>query len=81
MKHEEVCLRLLKQFDEHITPERPVGHSSVVMAQLMLPQQANVAGYVPGGEIMKIMDNAAGVVAARHAHTNVVTVRVDNIFF
>ena len=30
---------------------------------------------------MKIMDNAAGVVAARHAHTNVVTVRVDNILF
>ncbi|OGP62905.1 MAG: acyl-CoA thioesterase [Deltaproteobacteria bacterium RBG_13_49_15] len=51
------------------------------MAQLMLPHQANLAGYVHGGEIMKIMDNAAGVVAARHAHTNVVTARVDNIFF
>ncbi len=81
-RHEEVCLYLLKHFDEHITPkERAVGHSSVVMAQLMLPHQANLAGYVHGGEIMKIMDNAAGVVAARHAHTNVVTVRVDNIFF
>jgi len=81
-KHEEVCLNLLKQFDEHITPkERTVGHSSVVMAQLMLPHQANIAGYIHGGEVMKIMDNAAGVVAARHAHTNVVTVRVDNIFF
>jgi acyl-CoA hydrolase len=51
------------------------------MAQLMLPHHANLAGYVHGGEIMKIMDNAAGVVAARHAHTNVVTVRVDNLFF
>ncbi len=81
-KHEEICLNLLKQFDEQITPkERTVGHSSVVMAQLMLPHQANLAGYVHGGEVMKIMDNAAGVVAARHAHTNVVTVRVDNIFF
>jgi acyl-CoA hydrolase len=30
---------------------------------------------------MKIMDNAAGVVAARHAHTNVVTARVDDINF
>jgi len=81
-KHEEVCVHLLKQFDEHIPPkERTVGHSSVVMAQLMLPHQANLAGYVHGGEIMKIMDNAAGVVAARHAHTNVVTVRADNIFF
>jgi len=81
-RHEEVCLHLLKQLDEHITPrERTVGHSSIVMAQLMLPHQANLAGYVHGGEIMKIMDNAAGVVAARHAHTNVVTVRADNIFF
>ncbi len=81
-RHEEVCLHLLRQFDEHIIPkERTVGHSSIVMAQLMLPHQANLAGYVHGGEIMKIMDNAAGVVAARHAHTNVVTVRVDNIFF
>jgi acyl-CoA hydrolase/ferritin len=81
-KHEGVCFCLLKQLDEQITPkERTVGHSSVVMVQLMLPHQANLAGYVHGGEIMKIMDNAAGVVAARHAHTNVVTVRVDNIFF
>jgi len=81
-KHEQICLSLLKQFDERITPkERTVGHSSVVMAQLMLPHHANLAGYVHGGEIMKIMDNAAGVVAARHAHTNVVTVRADNIFF
>jgi acyl-CoA hydrolase len=81
-KHEEICLNLLKNVDEHIAPkERTVGHSSVIMTQLMLPHQANLAGYVHGGEIMKIMDNAAGVVAARHAHTNVVTVRVDNILF
>jgi len=81
-RHEEICLNLLKNFDEHIIPnERTVGHSSVIMAQLMLPHQANPAGYAHGGEIMKIMDNAAGVVAARHAHTNVVTVRVDNILF
>lgn len=81
-RHEEICINLLKYFDEHITPkERTIGHSSVTMAQLMLPHQANPAGYVHGGEIMKIMDNAAGVVAARHAHTNVVTARVDDINF
>ncbi len=81
-RHEAICLSLLKNFDEHIIPNRrTVGHSAVIMAQLMMPQQANPAGYAHGGEIMKIMDNAAGVVAARHAHTNVVTVRVDNILF
>jgi acyl-CoA hydrolase len=51
------------------------------MAQLMLPGQANPAGFVHGGELMKLMDNAAGVVAARHAHSNVVTARVDEIIF
>lgn len=82
VKHEKICLDLLKNFDERVIPkERTVGHSSVIMAQLMLPQQANLAGYVHGGEIMKIMDNAGGVVAARHAHTNVVTVRADDILF
>ncbi|MBN1643875.1 MAG: hypothetical protein JW856_03565 [Dehalococcoidales bacterium] len=60
---------------------RTVGHSAVEMAQLMLPEQANPAGFVHGGEMMKLMDNAAGVVAARHAHSNVVTARVDDIVF
>jgi len=60
---------------------RTVGHSEVEMAQLMLPAQANPAGFVHGGELMKMMDNAAGVVAARHAHSNVVTARVEDINF
>lgn len=60
---------------------RTVGHSAVEMAQLMLPAQANPAGFVHGGELMKLMDNAAGVVAARHAHSNVVTARVEDINF
>ena len=81
-KHEEICLNLLQIFDKNINPkERTIGHSSVTIAQLMLPHQANPAGYVHGGEIMKMMDNAAGVVAARHAHTNVVTAKVDDINF
>ena len=81
-RHEEICLNLLKSIDENSSPkERTIGHSSVTIAQLMLPHQANPAGYVHGGEIMKMMDNAAGVVAARHTHTNVVTARVDDINF
>ena len=34
-----------------------------------------------GGEIMKMMDSAAGVAAQKHAHTNVVTARVDELNF
>jgi len=53
----------------------------VEMAQVMLPEQANPAGFVHGGELMKVMDNAAGVVAARHSGGNVVTGLVQDIKF
>ena len=60
---------------------RTVGHSAVEMAQVMLPDQANPAGFVHGGELMKLMDNAAGVVAARHSRGNIVTGRVEDVEF
>jgi len=58
-----------------------VGDSSLIMSTVMLPDQANPAGNVHGGEIIKLMDTAAGVVAKRHARTNVVTARVDDLSF
>jgi acyl-CoA hydrolase len=51
------------------------------MAQVMLPDQANPAGFVHGGELMKLMDNASGVVAARHSRSNIVTAMVEDITF
>lgn len=60
---------------------RTIGHSALSMAQVMLPDQTNAAGFVHGGELMKLMDNAAGVVAVRHARTNVVTAMADEINF
>ncbi|OGP82198.1 MAG: hypothetical protein A2Z08_01090 [Deltaproteobacteria bacterium RBG_16_54_11] len=51
------------------------------MAQLMLPAQANPAGFVHGGELMKLMDNAAGVTAGRHSNSYVVTAQVNDIRF
>ena len=63
------------------TEGRTVKHSAVTMSELILPHQANQLGNAHGGEIMKLMDTAAGVVALRHAHTAVVTARVDGINF
>jgi len=60
---------------------RTVDHSAVTMSQLILPHQAGRAGYAHGGEILKVMDTAAGVVAVRHAHTEVVTARVEGVNF
>ncbi len=81
-KHQNIFTNLLKCIDENVSPEeRTMGHSSVTLVQIMLPHHANSAGFVHGGEIMKMMDNAAGVVAARHAHTNVVMARVEELNF
>lgn len=60
---------------------KTIGDSAVDISMVMLPHQANVAGNVHGGEIMKLMDNAAYVVAHRHARSNVVTARVDELTF
>lgn len=61
--------------------KRTISYSYTLMSQVMLPSQANPAGNVHGGEIMKIMDTAAGVVGKKHARTNVVTARVDELEF
>lgn len=53
----------------------------LVMSQVMLPNQANVAGNVHGGEIMKLMDTAAGAIAMKYSKGNCVTARVDELEF
>ncbi len=58
-----------------------VRESAVVLAHIMSPQSANLAGNVHGGVIMKHIDDAASVVAVRHARTNVVTASIDRIDF
>ncbi|OGW34454.1 MAG: acyl-CoA thioesterase [Nitrospirae bacterium GWD2_57_9] len=58
-----------------------VQDSSVTMAQMMIPQDANPAGNVHGGVVVKTIDEAAGVVAARHARSNVVTASIDRMDF
>ncbi|MFZ2448523.1 MAG: acyl-CoA thioesterase [Syntrophobacteraceae bacterium] len=58
-----------------------VSESSVVMAQVMNPQDANPAGNVHGGVIMRLIDTAAAVVASRHARANTVTASIDRLDF
>jgi uncharacterized protein (TIGR00369 family) len=60
---------------------RKVDHSIVVMAQVMIPQDANPSGNVHGGVVMKLIDTAAGVVATRHARSNAVTASIDRLDF
>jgi acyl-CoA hydrolase len=58
-----------------------VGDSCVTLSQLMLPEHANNLGNVHGGVVMKLMDEAGGLCAARHARRPTVTVAVDSLTF
>ena len=60
---------------------KKVKDTSVIMSHAVSPQDANVAGNVHGGVIMKHIDTAAGVVAVRHARCNAVTASIDRLDF
>ncbi|HOQ11536.1 MAG: putative acyl-CoA thioester hydrolase [Spirochaetes bacterium ADurb.Bin218] len=61
-------------------PKR-VKDSSVTVVQQMTQQDANLAGNVHGGVIMKLIDNTAGIVGVRHTGGNVVTASIDRLDF
>jgi uncharacterized protein (TIGR00369 family) len=60
---------------------RTPADSEVVLAQLMLPNDANPSGDVHGGVVMKLVDTAAGLAATRHARSRTVTVAMDSMTF
>ena len=55
--------------------------SGVQLHQLMMPEHANAYGNVHGGEIMKMVDEAGGIAAMRHAQRPCVTVAMDSMTF
>jgi uncharacterized protein (TIGR00369 family) len=60
---------------------KPVSASRLVMPQRMLPPDANPAGNVHGGVILKYIDTAGGIAAIRHARSAVVTASIDRMDF
>ncbi|MEG0798153.1 MAG: acyl-CoA thioesterase [Acidaminococcaceae bacterium] len=60
---------------------KKIEDSKVVISEVMMPHQANVAGNIHGGEIIKLMDSAAYACARRYSRSNVVTARVDEVEF
>ncbi|XP_013857111.1 cytosolic acyl coenzyme A thioester hydrolase isoform X2 [Austrofundulus limnaeus] len=63
-------------------PERhTVGFSQSSLIHLVGPSDCTIDDYVYGGVTMKLMDEVAGIVAARHCNTNIVTASVDAINF
>ncbi|CAJ1085532.1 cytosolic acyl coenzyme A thioester hydrolase isoform X2 [Xyrichtys novacula] len=63
-------------------PERhTIGFSQSSLIHLVGPSDCTLHDYVQGGVTMKLMDEVAGIVAARHCNTNIVTASVDAINF
>ena len=60
---------------------RTVADSHSVLVQWMGPSDANAVGYVHGGTVMKLCDEAAAAAAIRHCRLRVVTAAVDRMTF
>ena len=64
-----------------IVDSKHIFDSQLTLAQSMQPEHANALGNVHGGWVMKLIDEAAGLCATRHARRPAVTVAVDSLRF
>ena len=62
-------------------PSKPVAASRTVMTELVMPNDTNPLGDLMGGNLMRWMDIAGGICAARHCEAHVVTASVDHVSF
>jgi acyl-CoA hydrolase len=60
---------------------KPAAQSQSVLVRWMAIGDANSAGFVHGGVVMKMCDEAAGVAAVRHCGRRVVTAAMDRMTF
>ncbi|XP_061759743.1 cytosolic acyl coenzyme A thioester hydrolase isoform X1 [Nerophis ophidion] len=79
-------LKTKERIEEVVPPPKQpekhtVGYSQSSLIHLVGPCDCTLHDYVHGGVTMKLMDEVAGIVAARHCNTNIVTASVDAINF
>jgi acyl-CoA hydrolase len=60
---------------------KPMRASRIQLAQMMMPEHANIHGNVHGGWIMKLVDEAGALASTRHAAHRTVTVAIDQMIF
>jgi acyl-CoA hydrolase len=60
---------------------KPVSESRTTLAHWMSILDANSAGHVHGGTVLKMADEAAGLAAVKHSRQRVVTAGVDRVNF
>ncbi len=57
------------------------GERVALLTRWMEPADANLAGFVHGGTVMKLCDDAAGLAAVRYSRQRVVTAAIDRMTF
>lgn len=62
-------------------PGKTSSQSSTTVVRIMMPMDANVAGNVFGGTILRVIDEVGSIVAFKHARSNVVTASIDRMDF
>jgi acyl-CoA hydrolase len=60
---------------------KPAADSEAVLVKWMGIGDANSAGFVHGGIVMKLCDEVAGIAAIRHCRSRVVTAAMDRMTF
>jgi len=60
---------------------RPAAASQVTLVEWMGIDDANTVGFVHGGTVMKLCDEAAGIAAIKHSRCRVVTAAMDRMTF
>jgi acyl-CoA hydrolase len=60
---------------------RPAKESQAALIRWMSIIDANSAGFVHGGTVMKLCDEAAGIAAVKHCRRRVVTAAIDRMTF
>jgi acyl-CoA hydrolase len=62
-------------------PSDPARAEEVILTRIVMPGQTNSRGTLFGGVALSLMDEAAAIVALRHARSSVVTAHIDSVDF
>jgi len=71
---------VVAEYDPVVEP-RPASKSQALLIRWMGIPDANTAGFVHGGTVMKMCDEAAGIAAVKHSRCRVVTAAIDRMTY
>src|SRR5437764_13199095 len=78
---EKIKSRRKNRPEVDVSQGRTIAYSRTTTSRLMEILDANAHGNVHGGVIMRMVDEAAAIVAIKHCGTSVVTARIERFDF